>query len=197
MRTLWLYGNPFFALKYVSLVCWYSIRDYLLDRSYFKAGLVMIQNDAHHHCHHTESLEHVLMFCPRSLSILQSAFKWLGINLIMPPSPYPFLQLWCSFFKDGLYGEFETSLWFVVAWTVWTRRNKMIFNGQVDTSNPILSCIHACWFLFNCNRRSISLAVSNILIDPSFLLSRNWGVVFLLCTYFWPRYIANALTMPT
>lgn len=101
-------------------------------------------------CSEPKTLDHTIMFCRNSNMVWWNAFRWLGINLTMPSFAFNFLSHWQSYFKSGLCPKFATSLWFIIAWSIWKKRNKFVFEGIPSSEDLFILGIYFCWFLFKC-----------------------------------------------
>lgn len=160
----------------------------------FRRGHHVITDDTFPFFVEHESLDHALMLCHSSQVVWQDALQWSGIVTPLPSTTHSFLLLWQSYFKSAVYREFGTSLWFVIAWSLWKRWNNFVFSGQLSRKDPLVFSVHLCCFLFKCKTRHLSFLVSDLFTYSGLLLSCSWTLLSIsepfdvLIIYLLPRW---------
>ncbi|GJU49675.1 LINE-1 reverse transcriptase isogeny [Tanacetum coccineum] len=76
-----------------------------------------------------ESVDHLLLQCPRSFDIWTSLFKWWSILWILPSSLANFTNDW-NLGMGISGGKFWLLLGPCTIWEIWISRNKALFNGE-------------------------------------------------------------------
>ncbi|XP_057458163.1 uncharacterized protein LOC130748928 [Lotus japonicus] len=93
-------------------------------------------------CHQTgETSRHLFFSCPISLSIWYFCYAWRGLDAVLPSTPSEhFLQFPMSGRpKSQQVGEL--AIWLAATWTIWTMRNRIIFQGATLELGNILELV--------------------------------------------------------
>ena len=117
-------------------------------------------------------MEHALFHCKESRVVWSQAFLLFGIEMVMPYSGYDFLIVWTDYFGSGVWREFGLALWFLISWSIWKRRNKLVFEGVRSREDIIGYCIHMCWAFFKYKRRNVGVSAADIFVFPSRMLCK-------------------------
>ncbi|GJT99349.1 anaphase-promoting complex subunit 10 [Tanacetum coccineum] len=87
-----------------------------------------------------ESVDHLLLHCPRSFDIWTSLFKRWSILWILPSSLADFTNDWnLGIGING--GKFWRLLGPCIIWAIWISRNKALFNGEFSCWTALVCCI--------------------------------------------------------
>ena len=100
-----------------------------------------------------ESLNHVLMYCPKVWRVWSDILNWWGIKWAIPGSIQSLLLWW----QGARFKNLDRKLWdvlpFAVLWSIWKVRNLLRFEGiqpkWVDVCETI-KIRTALWVKFNC-----------------------------------------------
>lgn len=139
-----------------------TTRDYRLQRQIITADISFCPFCTAHEA---------IFFCSGSYRVWTMLFSWIGIPFFIPADSTSFIRLWQSYFTLPLHRNFITSLWFSIAWLIWKRRNKMIFNGVVASDDLFFLAIHSTWHHFKCINRIVSISASDLSINSRLLVT--------------------------
>ncbi|KAL7189991.1 hypothetical protein ACSBR1_039601 [Camellia fascicularis] len=96
-----------------------------------------------------ETVNHLLLCCPFSWRIWSNIINWWGVSWVLSGSVSSLLQWW-----DGYrFNKKEKVIWKVmplaVLWSIWRKRNEMVFNGTQVVLERLCELIKiriALWF---------------------------------------------------
>lgn len=99
-----------------------------------------------------ESVDHLLLHCPRSFDIWTALFKWWSILWTLPSSLADFTNDWNS--GMGINGgKFWRLLGPCTIWAIWNSRNKAVFCGEFSCWAALVRTIKLKVFLWACSAR--------------------------------------------
>ena len=76
-----------------------------------------------------ESVSHILFDCSFSWKIWSGCFHWWEMNWCCQREPLEFFQAWCGIPFRGIEKKMWISLFYVVVWSLWNIRNRVVFEG--------------------------------------------------------------------
>lgn len=74
-----------------------------------------------------ETVEHLFFECMRSWRIWSDCFLWWELPWCCPNKSIAFFQAWCGAQFSGLERKMWVSLFYVVIWSLWNIRNRIVF----------------------------------------------------------------------
>ena len=88
-------------------------------------------------CCNSESVDHLLLFCPITHSLWMSMLRLFGIDWVMPGSVVELLFSWYHWI-----GKHSSDIWDLVLgclmWTIWSERNRRSFDDEEKTVAQLL-----------------------------------------------------------
>jgi hypothetical protein len=90
---------------------------------------------------HTESVQHLFVYCGFVLQIWEQVFVWLRLNFSLPHSISSMLNLLGTTSGSKHSRKGMVMIWSAVIWGIWRHRNKIIFDNGVKDSAKLLEDI--------------------------------------------------------
>ena len=108
-------------------------------------------------CSNTESMDHLLLFCPIAHSLWMYMLRLFGIEWVMPSLVVDLLFCWYHWL-----GKHSSDIWDLVPgylmWTIWAERNRRSFEDEEKTVVQLLEFCQRtlfnwsrCWGYSDCS----------------------------------------------
>jgi hypothetical protein len=96
-----------------------------------------------------EDINHIFFICTVSSQIWSKVFRWMGVNPISFVNITNHFTLFGGLLKGGHYKKFHHLIWLETTWTIWRKRNNIVFRGEfVNISSLVDQIICIAWFWF-------------------------------------------------
>ena len=76
-----------------------------------------------------ESINHLFFACPVAWGFWHNCMRWWSIQFCYPNSALDFFEAWVGAPFRGFDKQLWISLMYVVFWSIWKTRNRIIFEG--------------------------------------------------------------------
>ena len=96
-------------------------------------------------CCNTESVDHLLLFCPIAHSLWMYMFQLFGIDWVMPGSVVDLLFCWYHCLGKHSFDIWDLVLGYLM-WTIWTERNQRSFENTGKFLAQLLDLCHRTFF---------------------------------------------------
>ncbi|XP_057436686.1 uncharacterized protein LOC130729074 [Lotus japonicus] len=85
-----------------------------------------------------ESSTHLFLRCAATSPIWYACSGWLGFRTVLAPSIRDHLLQFPSIGRNKAQRAGEHAIWMAIVWSIWIKRNKVIFQGDAFDSDQIL-----------------------------------------------------------
>ena len=82
-------------------------------------------------CAEEETINHILVHCPKARVLWDLVFSLFGVNWVLPFTIRDTLSGWSPSFVDKKHGKTLRAAPFCLFWTVWKERNMIVFDNEV------------------------------------------------------------------
>jgi hypothetical protein len=79
----------------------------------------------------SESATHLFVHCDFVHRVWYEVFKWLGVEIVMPPSIMTLFDCFCETVRNKKKKRGFRLVWHTMVWSIWIARNNVVFNGVV------------------------------------------------------------------
>lgn len=84
-----------------------------------------------------ETTSHLLLTCPVVAKVWERCYRWLGVSTVLPEDCIRHLQQHFHLQLSSKQNQLYRVIWFAVVWSVWGRRNSVIFQGGSWNENEV------------------------------------------------------------
>lgn len=128
--SMWLGVAP----PKVELHVWFVLQQKLNTRSRLKRLNLIQVNEAYcPFCVNEETINHLFLHCNFTWKIWSECMLRWGIQMPITDTLEEWLECWKGVVKGDFQSKLWTSLFFVVVWSMWYQRNKVVFEKeQID-----------------------------------------------------------------
>jgi hypothetical protein len=74
-----------------------------------------------------ETSSHLFLHCPSAISIWNEVFRWLGVEVVMPPNLFVLFESFRSSAKNARARNGYLMIWHATLWSIWKVINNTIF----------------------------------------------------------------------
>ena len=82
-------------------------------------------------CAEEETINHILVHCPKARVLWDLVFSLFGVNWVPPFTIRDALSGWSPAFMDKKHGKTWRAAPFCLFWTVWKEKNMIVFYNEV------------------------------------------------------------------
>jgi hypothetical protein len=94
-----------------------------------------------------EDINHIFFTCTVSSQIWSKVFRWMGINPIGYVNINNHFTRFGGLLKGGHYKKFRHLIWLATTWSIWRKRNNIVFRGDdVNIVSLVDQIIYIAWF---------------------------------------------------
>ncbi|XP_057811901.1 uncharacterized protein LOC131026149 [Salvia miltiorrhiza] len=93
--------------------------------------------------HQQESINHLLLHCPKTRKLWDEVYKWLGICFVQPLDVVSHFRLFTEWSRRKESRKFLRALWCCINWVLWRCRNLSRFEDKVWEINDVVLEIKA------------------------------------------------------
>jgi hypothetical protein len=149
-KDLWFNNIP----SKVSIFGWMLLLEKLPTKeALYNKGII---TNTHERCcvfcfNEVEDIHHIFFTCTVSSLIWSKVFRWMGVNPISFVDISNHFTLFGDLLKGGHYKKFRHLIWLATTWSIWRKRNNIIFRGEFVNISSISSLdqiIYIAWFWF-------------------------------------------------
>ncbi|XP_057802952.1 uncharacterized protein LOC131018245 [Salvia miltiorrhiza] len=80
--------------------------------------------------HHNESVNHLLLKCPKTEMVWVEIHRWIGISTAQPQLINMHFESFINLGTGKENEKFLTALWICTVWQLWKKRNECRFDGK-------------------------------------------------------------------
>lgn len=138
----------------ILVFAWRLLQDRLPTReALLKRGVISgTHNDSCVFCFiQRESCSHLFFSCQFSYAIWVAVYSWLGISTVSHIEGREHFIQHGFFLRGKRYRKVRHIVWLAVVWSLWTMRNKVIFQGTPADFIHVMDHIKMiswCWFIY-------------------------------------------------
>ena len=158
----------------VSFFAWEASWGKVLTQDQLKRRGWILANRCFLCCDDEETINHVLIHCPKARVLWNLMFSLFGVNWVLPLTIRDTLLGWSASFVDKKRGKTWQPVPLYLFWTVWKERNRIVFYNEALSFQRLKSS-------FVCNLFSWSKSCldgePHSLINFVDWLGSNWGLV--------------------
>jgi hypothetical protein len=81
-----------------------------------------------------ETANHLLLHCDYAFSIWLKVFRWIGVNVIMPPDLSMLFEYFIGLARSKKARKGFMLVWHTTLWLIWRSRNDVIFNNKLKSA---------------------------------------------------------------
>ena len=82
-------------------------------------------------CDEEETINHILIHCPKTRVLWDFVFSLFGVNWVLPLTVRDTLIGWSDSFVDKKRGKAWRAALLCLFWTIWKERNRIVFDNEV------------------------------------------------------------------
>jgi hypothetical protein len=112
-----------------------------------------------------ETSLHLFLHCPCAMKIWRDIFKWLGVEVVIPPSVESLFEVFRGLGRNSKIRKGYMLIWHVTLWVIWKARNNAIFSSGYFLPNVIVEEIKVLSWKWSLGR---------LRITPCLFYEWNW-----------------------
>lgn len=82
-----------------------------------------------------ETMNHLLLHCKYSWRDWFESMKWWSIQMPISKTPAEWFERWVETVKGDFQKKLRIFLFFVVTWSIWNQRNRVVFERETLIGN--------------------------------------------------------------
>ncbi|KAL6566436.1 hypothetical protein OROGR_002051 [Orobanche gracilis] len=116
-----------------------------------------------------ESTNHIFFACSKSYNIWLTVYRWFDLHSVLHNDVrYNLLSHGGTIYKRKPEKQAWMSIWFVTIWTIWSVRNRIIFQNHSFCSSEVMGTIYLkSWSILKANLNSVCFSFGAWVMNPS------------------------------